>query len=204
MGETPSTEIAARKKACAEAHFPSFLVFDTETNGRSPQLVIQLAYIVFDKGGYEMHRDSRLVKLPAGSTISSFARTIHHIDEEELLRNGHEAHDVFSHFFFWAEKVDRVVAHNAAFDLAAIAATCDAHELKFDNDALRSKSFCTMRASMPHTNLVNKAGRPKWAKNTELFSILTGEAPKGRIHNAIVDTEITARNYKEGKRRGWW
>ena len=180
------------------------LVFDSESDGRSPQLVVQLAFVVLDEENREILSSSRLVSLPEGRSISYYAMRIHGITNERLLNEGEDAQDVLSDFFAWVSKSSRIVAHNCAFDCRAVKATCRMHGLEFDCDELENKSFCTMKRSAQHLGLLNRVGGIKPPKNVELYRYLYDKDPQGKLHDALVDCRVTAANYVGGRARGWW
>ena len=180
------------------------LVFDTETNGRGPQLVVQLAFVVLDGENREILSSSRLVSLPEGGSISSYASKIHNITDERLLKEGEDARNVLLEFFAWVSKSSRIVAHNFAFDCRAVKATCKAHNLEFECDELENKALCTMKCSTQHLGLLNRIGGPKPPKNVELYRYLYDKDPQGKLHDALVDCRVTAANYVGGRARGWW
>ena len=180
------------------------VVFDIESDGRSPQLVVQLAFVVLDEENREILHSSRLVSLPDGRSISYYAMRIHGITNERLLEEGEDAQNVLSNFFAWVANSTRVVAHNFSFDCRAVKATCRIHKLEFDCDELENKGFCTMRNSAQHLGLLNKVGGIKPPKNVELYRYLYDKDPQGKLHDALVDCRVTAANYVGGRARGWW
>lgn len=180
------------------------LIFDTETDGRSPQLIVQLAFVVLDEENREILHSSRLVSLPDGRTISYYATKIHGITNARLLEEGEDAQVVLSDFFAWVSKSSRIVAHNCAFDCRAVKATCRMHGLEFDCDEPETKGLCTMKNSAHHLGLVNKVGGIKPPKNVELYRYLYDKDPQGKLHDALVDCRVTAANYVGGRARGWW
>ncbi len=188
-----------------QAQDSAYIVFDTETHGKNPQLLVQIAFIAFDRDDQTIFTSSTLVKLPAGRAIAPAAMQIHRICDEDLARDGIDASDALATFFAWAHAADRVVAHNFNFDFDAVRSTCEAHGLQFDAAELREKSVCTMRASTAHVGLLNRSGRPKWPRNSELYAFLYETEPdEGQLHDALVDCRVTAANFKGGRARGWW
>ena len=96
----------------------------------------------------------------------------------------------------------RVVAHNMAFDARAVRNTCALFGI---NSALcDEKLFCTMVSAKPFTGLVNKRGKPKNPKNSELYKLFNGHEPEETLHDALADAKVTANNYFNGLHEGWW
>ena len=103
---------------------PHYLVFDTETNGGTNQLCIELAYIVFDYDFAELYRYRSYWKLPPFVPINVYAQNVHGISEEVLRNQGLDPRQGLEQFYDWVDRIVScggvVVAHNAAFDVAVI------------------------------------------------------------------------------------
>ena len=189
---------------------PSYMVFDVETDGGSPkQLAIQLAFIVFDEEHRELYRFDKLLRLPAGKRINYYSMKIHRITDNILRLRGVDPYPELLTFFDWVDKVHarcgRVIAHNAAFDTGVITNT--AAQNGVDRELEAHTCFCTMRSALPYCNLVDKRGKPKVPKNSELYSILhDGANPEDtfRLHDALSDVRVSAASYQAGLRRQWW
>jgi DNA polymerase III epsilon subunit-like protein len=203
-GSTP-TALQERLKVASDGQ-PAYLVVDVESNGGGRgfgQLVVQLAFIVFDKDHIELHRYNELVQLPAGARIHYFAKKVHGISERRVREQGVDAHEALGEFICWCSRVDRVVAHNVAFDAAAIDNTCVQHCVEFELPI--HKLFCTMRLSADHLNLRTTSGRRKMPKNTEFFEFFHGPIDSSaQLHDALQDALITAAGYRSGCEAGWW
>ena len=120
-----------------------------------------------------------------------------------LDEDGVEAHEAMDEFICWCARVDRVVAHNAHFDVNSIENTCK--QLCIEFVIPTTKVFCTMRGSYAFTDFRNRRGRKKFAKNVELYELFYGPPPDDfRIHDAINDVLITAMAFRGGCLANWW
>ena len=199
-------EREAKKPLCETAHF---CVFDTETSGLScNDCAVQMALGFFNEDGHPLGFYDRLWKLPPGVTVSRGSYRIHKISMRKIEAEGYDAapevRKVMKIMRCMQDRGKRIVAHNAAFDCRILAQTARHHGVD-GWDLSRKNVFCTMGRAKPWCNLKsNKTGRPKAPSNSELYKILTGCAPTGALHDALVDIKVTARSYVEGAKRGWW
>ena len=183
------------------------LVFDTETTGlNAHDVVIQCAYVIYAADGQCLMVYNRLWRLPPGVDIPWRAYNTHKIGRAKVMREGRDPGPEILHFLgviaaMRARKL-RCVAHNAAFDVRLINQTAKAWRVA-ESFAL-ADTFCTQAAGKPHTKLVDRGGRAKVPKNSELFLHLTGEEPKGQLHDALVDVGVTETSFRLGRERGWW
>lgn len=198
---------AIEKAAATLPPAADYLVFDTETTGiKTHDVVIQCAWIICASDGRTLGVYNRLWKLPPGVDISWGAYNTHKISRAKVMREGYDPAGEILRFLaviaaMRARRL-RCVAHNAAFDVRLINQTAKAWRLNESCDI--GDTFCTLTAGKPHTKLVNRAGRPKPPTNTELYTHLTGEAPVGSLHDALVDVGVTATSFRLGRERGWW
>jgi DNA polymerase III epsilon subunit-like protein len=183
------------------------LVFDVETDGgRGGQLCVQLAFLVLDDGYKTVHEYNKLVQLPPGKRINPHAQAVHGISETDLIRDGASAHDALCHLYRWVDVVraagGSVVAHNAACDAATISNTARAAGLT--RVLCREECVCTMATTKAFAGCVDRRGRPKAPSNAQLYEILHGAPPTwARLHDALDDVRVTARNFASAKERGW-
>ena len=202
LGYLGVSDIARRTDALANG--VDVVVFDTETHGGGGgvgQLIVQLAFVAY-RGGKEAYRRSHLVQLPIGLSIMPRAREVHKISDAMLLQRGRHAVHELENFFWWTRLAKRVVAHNMAFDARAVRNTCAVFGI---NCALcDEKLFCTMVSAKHLAGLVNKRGRPKNPKNSELYKLFNGHEPEETLHDALADAKVTADNYFNGLHEGWW
>ena len=179
------------------------MFFDTETNGLPKNYkasykevdnwprVVQLAWVM-KKDDVVLSTNSFILS-PEGITIPADASKVHGITEEIATLKGVDRKSVFRLFANSISLVDRMVAHNFAFDAPVVSAELLRYGISVD-DSKRVK-ICTMRASAKHCNLKSKVpGQPKWPKLEELHQKLFMEGVVG-AHNALSDVEATIRCY---------
>ena len=181
------------------------LVFDTETTGLNGT-VVQLAFVLLDEGGKEVGSSVRYLRLLPGEVVGERARQVHGITDDELDSKGEDAVDVLSDFDSECRRVlgrgGRVVAHNASFDFACVQRT--ASKAGACLSLGRGDVFCTMQAGRLAFPFFNKNGRRKNPSNEELYETFFGSLPTGKLHDALVDSRVTAASFAEGKKRGIW
>jgi len=198
----------ARKIQEELSSMADFLVFDTETTGiSSSDVIVQIAWAVYGPDGSNMKHCTVYWKTPPGIRISSNALSVHKITNEFITSNGQDPlpHiiEFFALVYVMRARGRRVVAHNASFDVRMLNQTCQKWGVKAAMD--RDDFFCTMRAAMPHCGLVNKVGRPKAPRNSELFHYLSGvTCDEKLLHDAQADIALTASSYRLGRERRWW
>ena len=209
----PESEASSEASAEPEARLPlaevaDFLCFDTETSGLGREAaVVQFALGFFDKDGRALGFYDKLWRCPPGVRISAGSERIHGISNRRLANEGLEAapemRKVLCMMRTMLKRGKKLVAHNAAFDLRMLAQTARAHGAD-SWDLEKAQVFCTMQNAKARCGLTASNGRAKAPSNAELFKFLTGEAPRGALHDAQVDVSVTGRSYAEGRRRGWW
>ncbi len=209
LGRASYRELTEREHAIAEEKrvVPKYFVFDTETCGTREQLCVQLAWCAYDAEKNVVEKYSQIFRLPRGKKINFFATRVHGIDDARLAREGVDPRPELEFFLNWAVLVlangGTIVAHNVNFDVGVIANTCKTWRVP--NALSLNNVFCTMRAATPHCGLIDKRGRIKWPKLSELFKILhDGREAEGRLHDALVDTEVAASCFFKGIEKGWW
>ena len=80
---------SSNKDGAEKVGLPAYMVFDVETDGGSPkQLVIQLAFMVFDAQDREVFRFNKLLKLPSGKKINYYSIQVH-IDIAQVQHRYH-------------------------------------------------------------------------------------------------------------------
>ena len=186
---------------------PQYLVFDTETNGGTDQRCIELAYIVFDYNFAELYRYKSYWKLPAFVSINVYAQNVHGISEEVLRNHGLDPRQGLEQFYEWVDRIAScggvVVAHNAAFDANVINRTSRMNGIA--RTFTKEECFCTMQRSVQYAGCKNKRGQQRNPKNSELYEILHGTSPTwAKLHSALDDVRVTAMNFHNGRKRGWW
>lgn len=179
-------------------HEKRIVVFDTETSGLNPPLVIELAYVVLNYESLEeVSHSSQLLSLPVGQSISYGAFKVHGISDAAVRKRGVPAVAALRTFTDLCHEIvadgGLVVAHNAAFDARAINATFQAF---LAPNRFSVQTFCTMRSATAFCGLQGKAGRPKPPKNEELYKILFKQAPNQKLHSALGDVRVSVDNYR--------
>jgi DNA polymerase III epsilon subunit-like protein len=181
-----------------------YIVFDVETTGlpknyrASPKVVdnwpyiVQFAWIVCIDGKTE--EQSFIIK-PSGYEIPEDSIKIHQITNENALKNGIPIQTVLKKFKDDCNLVDFIVAHNASFDTSVILASC--YRTKRNASFLTNKkTICTMKSTTNLCKLPGKYGY-KYPKLKELFKFLFYKEPNVTLHNALEDTKVTLKCYKE-------
>jgi DNA polymerase III epsilon subunit-like protein len=184
-----------------------FAVFDTETTGISAaDVVVQLCVLVYDLSGILLHTYNEYWKMPDGVTMNPRAEATHNISKQILQSQGldgcTELAETIHIFETFLENNIPVVAHNAAFDNRLLKQTAQRHQMNWPFEA--SQFFCTQKASRNHVKAKDKVGRIKAPSNLELYVFFKKCQPKGNLHDALVDCEVTAVGFIGGSKAGWW
>ena len=115
------------------------MVLDTETTGFGiSDVVVQMAFAVFDADGRMLSSYNRIWSLPPRVTISRRAFKVHKISYGRVRREGLEAAEqmraVQSVLAQLQERGLPIVAHNAVFDARLLRQTAVAHGLVGDGE----------------------------------------------------------------------
>ena len=185
------------------------LAFDTETTGlpakgANPPLsaqphILQLAFTLYSPERRPLMELSTLVKLPNGVECPANVSAVHGITTEQANTLGIPLESALRLLSYAAQRADRVIAHNASFDLQWINFSCQRAEMP---NVLDGKHiYCTCDAATPIVNLpptpaMLRWGRnePKRAKLSECFTHFFNEELVD-AHDALVDTRGCARVY---------
>jgi len=211
----PPAEIVAEAKdgypvpGVAACELAEFCVIDTETSGLSSNdTAVQTAIGFFRADGSAMAFYNKLWKLPPRGKISASAMWVHKITASALERDGVDAgpeiRAVHRILQTMKKRGKTIVAHNASFDVRMLKQT--AAKNRFAEWSIETKDiFCTMQRAKTHCGLVSdKTGKPKAPSNAELYQILSGEVPKGPLHDAAFDIKVTGKSFFLGAQSGWW
>jgi DNA polymerase III epsilon subunit-like protein len=187
------------------------LFFDTETTGLPdnynapytdvnnwPRLV-QLAWILYHDDAQVAQGDF-LIK-PEGFIIPTESSDIHNHDHEKCMDEGVDLKTALNDFWDDIGHSDVLIAHNIDFDKNIVG--CEYHRAGAERHAksfMIKPMFCTRKASTEFCKLPGKYGF-KWPKLEELYLVLFSEELEN-THDALVDSEATAKCYFELKRRG--
>lgn len=183
------------------------LGFDTETSGLpnfhepsddpgQPHL-LQLAAILYDLEGREVHRLSTIVKPGKGCVIHPKAFEAHGITLERAHAEGADPVQTARDFEEMARQATLIVGHNVSFDVRIFRIHAARHlGFKWEKPA---PTFCTMYKStgftrIPATEAMRAAGRFgfKVPSLTETHQFFFGEGFDG-AHDALVDVSAAMR-----------
>jgi len=138
-----------------------------------------------------------------GRSMNYYAQEVHGISTERADLEGIEELAAAEQFGLLLRQADLVVCHNFAFDWNYV---YQMMERNLDNlsDLARSAFYldlpnhCTMKdkAVVKMCGLLNKAGKPKWPKLTELHTYLFDEGFED-AHDAYADITATKRCFFE-------
>jgi DNA polymerase III epsilon subunit-like protein len=177
----------------------SYIIFDTETTGLLKNMkadpskmttlsefprIVQIAWIFSD--GIKKEKKNFIIKPSIQIPLESIS--FHGITQEIAEEKGTDICDVLQNLKNDVEKVNVLVAHNAEFDSKIIASECYRNNI---TDFMINKNIiCTMKSTVKYCELPGKYGF-KYPKLEELFYFLFKEKPKGKLHDALYDAEIT-------------
>ena len=171
----------------------SVLVVDTETTGLraadgGPGRLVQLAWVCLGEDGEEVEVRSLLVR-PEGFAVPPEAEAVHGITTARAQTEGVALGDALGRLADAAAMVKEVVAHNADFDRAVLAAEVERAGVP---NPLNTKTWtCTMRVGTPVCRIPRPGG---WKPPTlrELHEHLFGGGFDG-AHDALADARAAAR-----------
>lgn len=156
------------------------LFIDTETTGIHNAKIVELAALLTDEHGNEMGSMNLLInnhiEIPSGATA------IHGITTEMCEDYGVNLETALDMFIALHSKCERMVAHNAQFDIRMITEALAGRMFKW------KPSYCTMLKSVNICKLPKANGHAgwKWPKLSESYRIICGKELQG-AHRAMVD-----------------
>lgn len=177
------------------------VVFDTETNGAcrpdgcmdpSLQELTQLSWILAYTDGTEIRKDYII----SGASHIHY-NVPHDITMKDVRTRGVAFPIVVDTFMTDIMHASVIIGHNISFDKNVIISELRRRNIpsvRFEA-RMRERSFCTMRNTASICGLVDKAGRRKQPKLSELHHHFFGTYPDGKLHDALYDCEITLRCY---------
>lgn len=186
-----------------------YFFFDTETTGlpRNRRAavsdlpnwprVVQLAWLLVDEQGNELHSAEYLIK-PDGFVIPASASNIHGITTDVALQNGVELLPVLNSLAPVIQQSKVLIAHNLEFDEKILGA--EFLRAKLPNPLTSKRRQCTMQASTDYCRIPGRYGY-KWPNLLELHLRLFDESIEN-AHQALADVKACARCYFELKRQG--
>lgn len=175
------------------------LVFDTETSGlpdfKAPHYaeqqpdVIQFGMQVYDER-YPVFELGCLVDYNRGIIIEPDAARVHGISVDMCKRHGWNEGYFANEIDSWFSDVDRIVAHNASFDLKMMRTFW--HRRLGVEKVYSAKVICTMHSSTRICQLPGTRGF-KWPKLSEAYERLVDPRGFGDAHNALADVGACAK-----------
>ena len=210
QGDVRAT-VAALRQPVFSTSLPSgtaYLVFDTETTGRSARAVVcQMAMAFVNADHQILCMYNKLWKLPRGRFMSKGSMKVHGITPEQIRSKGvwpaWELTRLERTFKAAIAGNLPIVAFNASFDARMLRQTAEA--IGFRNWTLESQHLtCTCTRSRVHSDLRDARGARKGFSNAELFFKLFHRPPDGDLHDAATDVVVTACSYAKGRVKRWW
>lgn len=186
----------------------AYLVFDTETTGRSNRAVVcQMAMAFVNSEHQILSMYNRVWRLPRGRFMSKGSMKVHGITYEKTKREGlnpiNELTRLRHSFQAAIEAKLPIVAFNAKFDARMLQQTAEAVGLQ--KWPLQTEHLtCTYSRSRVHSDLRNLRGARKGFSNSELYFKLFKRLPDGNLHDAATDVVVTACTYAMGCQKRWW
>jgi DNA polymerase III epsilon subunit-like protein len=194
------------------------LVYDTETTGlpKSKHInidtlhlwpyIVQFSYILYDTEKHDVLKiKDYIIKLPEHIKISDESINIHGITNEISQVNGCYLRPVLEEFMIYYHTADKIVCHNAMFDLNMVKVELmriiennkeDKFTLFLNNITSVNNVYCTMMESIKFCNIkaLNKIGNVyiKYPKLSELHYKLFQDCPKN-LHNSLNDVIVCLR-----------
>lgn len=170
------------------------LVFDTETTGlvnhKTPNHTVQpypvqlACILVVDNKILSMAS----VIVNPGVPIEVGASNVHGITQETTDKVGVSLKAATGLFLNFLNRADRVVAHNADFDIIVTEAMIYRTLADYEMDKFRSvPRVCTMRSTTDVCKLPGKYGKFKWPKLEEAYKLLVDPAGFEGAHDALAD-----------------
>lgn len=187
------------------------MVFDTETTGllnkNNQPHIIQLCYIIYDIGKKEVVKTfNQYIKIDDSIHIPIDVMYLTGITRYVCDNSGFQIEDALMEFCMDYQKCSTFVAHRIIFDTKMIAIELMRNKVKLQergldsnmiNDITEFKSkhlYCTMKNSKLVCGLVDRLGRPKPPKLSELYFHFFKTEPDG-LHDALVDTTVCLKCY---------
>lgn len=169
---------------------------DPSDDPRQPHL-LQIAAILYDLEGREVHRLATIVKPGDGCVIGPEAFAAHGITLERARDEGRDPVEVAREFDEMAKQATLIVGHNVSFDIRIFRIHAARHlGFKWEKPA---PTFCTMYKStgftrVPATEAMRRAGRYgfKLPNLTEAHQHFFGEGFDG-AHDALADVTASMR-----------
>lgn len=201
LAKLPKDSISGKEK---------YLILDTETTGlphkrnalpedfKNWPYIVEIAWFLIDEDGLMVDGCHYIIK--QNISIPESATKIHHITTQDMLSKGESPQEVYNSFVESAKQAEWVIAHNLEFDLPII--DCELLRNGFEKILFSKKKFCTMEAGRKFCMVLNRAGKIKKPKLSELFGQLYFDNPHLTFegtHNALADTNMLYRCFMKMK-----
>lgn len=180
---------------------PSYMFFDTETNGRSKdKVVLQLGWVLTDQDGNVLKQQCHILKQDV--QIEPMAMAKHRITKNVIEQSGIEIGVAYDGFLSDACKVDCIVGHNIQFDVDAI--DNDLKSLNLENPVKQKTLYDTMQIARNIVGATDKNGHLKSPTLEETAGKLLYDDINMKFdgaHNALFDAELTMKCFFELRKR---
>ena len=200
----------------------TFIVFDTETTGFSPEKneIVQLSYILYNTDTqsvlYATSPGTDIVKI--NGKIPKGTSDVHGITKEMTL-DKRPIKDHIDEFITYCNRASKFVGHNVKFDIKMITgqikkiiaehpeeeanyneflskfSMVDKVGKKKTTQVLPDTAYCTMAESQGVCAQLKGVKKLKNDKLMEVHKLLFNQDVGGQLHNALVDISVTLRVY---------
>ena len=184
----------------------SYIVFDVETTGLpksnniSPKeykkwpYIVQFSWVYVDSK-YNKEEKSFIIK-PDNYIIPQESINIHRITNEIANSSGIDIKKALHYFITDCKKTNRLIAHNARFDVSVILSSCYRNNIS-THFIKKKRIVCTMRCTTKICKIKGRYGSYKYPKLEELYIFLFGGKPNVKLHDALEDARITQLCYEK-------
>jgi len=166
----------------------NLLFLDTETTGfkksglivEGQARVVQLGMILTDKFGKSIMEFCTMIRHDKQWSIGDGAQAIHGKTDDDCQKHGISFDQAFYIYQHMADRADKTIAHNAAFDksMMEVEAAYVSHLYASPNETRRDNWYCTMNAN---------AGLSGGKSLANCYKHYTGKEIKD-AHDAMADT----------------
>ena len=167
--------------------------------------IVQFSFIRYTKSGRMLSMNDHIIR-PADFLISPESTAIHHITQDQALKEGEELSDVMDIFEDELDKSKMLVMHNVQFDKTILLS--EAHRMgrsELINKMYNTEYYCTMRKTKDLCKLPSQYyDGHKLPKLSELHNHLFKNDPinPAILHNALNDVKVTAKCFFKLMKRG--
>lgn len=189
-----NTMVAQRKHLEKKNKKMKHLFIDTETTGlplnwrlhpcffKTYPRIVTLSWRFYED--HQLIDQTTYVIQPEDYIIPLDASKIHGYTTERAKKEGVVLDLALEHFFAYVKKADKIIAHNASFDLSVIQAECYRRKIVCPLQNV----ICTMKSTIELCRIASSRGY-KYPKLVELYGFLFGKQPE-QTHQSDKDTEL--------------